>query len=98
MKLLTTLALAAAVMLPTAGFSIAQDAAKPTAAQCEEWFVKLDANKDGSVGADETKTLVPAANAGGAGTTSDTSKSMIHTKDQFVTDCQGGMWGMPTAG
>ena len=94
MTFLKTLALTALITIPASGFALAQDS-KPTMEQCSGWFTKLDANKDGTVSGDETKTLtVTAANAG---TESGSDKStMIWTKAQFEEECQKGTYGSPS--
>jgi hypothetical protein len=82
-------------LIPTA--AMAQTAA-PTAADCDAWFMKVDTNKDGSLGQQEEATKfigmksqssVDDQNNGA------TANALTLTKEDFLTECAKGTYGMP---
>jgi hypothetical protein len=83
-------------LIPTA--AMAQTAA-PTAADCDAWFMKVDTNKDGSLGQQEEATKfigmksqssVESQNNGA------TANALTLTKEDFLAECAKGTYGMPT--
>jgi hypothetical protein len=78
-KLLSAAAVVAALSTPSF-------AATMSAADCEAWFVKADANADGSVGGDEAKEFTAKL----SGDTAKTKEAGIFMKDEFVNYCTAG--------
>ena len=86
MKILATLAAAAAVFAVTASTSMAAEMA---AADCDAWFAKVDANTDGSLGGEEAavfnKKLMVTKTEGDSA-----AESPTLDKVKFMEECQKG--------
>jgi hypothetical protein len=66
----------------------------PTAAECDAWFTKADANADGKLNASENATFVEAINKT-ATTKLDAAADL--DKTAFTDACTKGTLGMPPA-
>jgi hypothetical protein len=76
------------------GVTPAFSAEMPTAMQCNDWFAKLDANNDGSLGQTENVFFIEREQA--------TTKTVmdaneIISKERFLDACGKGTLGMPGA-
>jgi hypothetical protein len=83
-------------LIPTA--AMAQTAA-PTAADCDAWFMKVDTNKDGSLGQQEEATkFIGMKNPSAVDNQNNDTTAIVSTltKEDFLAECAKGTYGMPT--
>ena len=84
---------AAAALLALIPATAMAQAAAPTAAECDAWFVKADTNKDGSLGQQEDVKKYDDMITKSSSNTNDSSTIM--QKDAFLEACAKGTFGMP---
>lgn len=90
-----TLALATVATLMLLTPAMAQTTAAPTTAECDAWLAKADVNGDGTIGSNEdAKKYSDMITKGSAST--GTGEDVTVTKEQFLTECAKGTFGMPT--
>jgi hypothetical protein len=90
---------AAAALLALIPTTAMAQAAAPTAAECDAWFVKIDNNKDGALGQQEeaSKYAGMISKSSVADSNSSTSAdALILQKDIFMSECAKGTFGMPS--
>jgi hypothetical protein len=90
---------AAAALLAIVPTTAMAQAEKPSAEQCDAWFVKADSNKDGALGQQEeaSKYAGMISKSSDADSNSSTSAdALILQKDIFLAECAKGTFGMPS--
>jgi predicted lipoprotein with Yx(FWY)xxD motif len=90
---------AAAALLALVPTTVLAQAAAPTAAECDAWFVKVDTNKDGSLGQQEEVTKYTdmiSKSSASSDNSSANATATIMQKDAFLAECAKGTFGMPT--
>lgn len=93
---MTFFKMAAAAALLTLVPITAMAAEMPSTEQCDAWFVKADANKDGALGNSEgSLKYSDMVTKGSTGSSSDSQQEVILAKDMFLTECAKGTFGMP---
>ncbi len=93
---MTFLKMAMAAVLLTLSPMAAMAAEIPSADQCEAWFVKVDNNKDGTLGEQEESPKYADMITKGSVSESDSMPQVTVTKARFIKACLDGSFGMPS--
>ena len=92
---MTFFKMAAAAALLSLSPMAAMAADTPSAEQCDAWFVKVDNNKDGTLGEQEESPKYADMITKGSVSESDSMPQVTVTKDRFIKACLNGSFGMP---